>query len=290
MKKKQFKSESVRLLDLMINSIYTNKDIFLRELISNSSDAIDKLYYRSLTDKELKVNTNDLKIEIIPDHENRTLTIIDNGIGMTQDELENNLGTIAKSGSLSFKEENKDQNDVNIIGQFGVGFYSAFMVADKVEVLTKSTDGKSYLFTSDGKDSFTIEEANKDDVGTTIKLYLKKDQDDEDYSQFASTWTIERLVKKYSDYVRYPIKMMVKESKPKLDEEGKEIEGKFEDVLEEKTLNSMVPLWKKNKNEVTEKDLNEFYKSKFNDYEDPLLSLFVNVNLIFGNDKAILFT
>ena len=276
----QFQAESKELLNLMINSIYSNKEIFLRELISNASDAIDKYKYLSLS-SDGKLPLRDGEIHINVNDKDNTIEICDNGVGMSKDDLINNLGTIAKSGSKDFMakfKEAKEKQDINIIGQFGVGFYSAFMVADKVEVLTKSTDGKSYLFTSDGKDSFTIEEANKDDVGTTIKLYLKKDQDDEDYSQFASAWTIERLVKKYSDYVRYPIKMMVKESKPKLDEEGKEIEGKFEDVLEEKTLNSMVPLWKKNKNEVTEKDLNEFYKSKFNDYEDPLLSLFVNVD------------
>ena len=256
----QFQAESKELLNLMINSIYSNKEIFLRELISNASDAIDKYKYLSLS-SDGKLPLRDGEIHINVDDKDNTIEICDNGVGMSKDDLINNLGTIAKSGSKDFMakfKEAKEKQDINIIGQFGVGFYSAFMVADKVEVLTKSTDGKSYLFTSDGKDSFTIEEANKDDVGTTIKLYLKKDQDDEDYSQFASTWTIERLVKKYSDYVRYPIKMMVKESKPKLDEEGKEIEGKFEDVLEEKTLNSMVPLWKKNKNEVTEKDLNEF--------------------------------
>lgn len=285
----QFQAESKELLNLMINSIYSNKEIFLRELISNASDAIDKYKYLSLS-SEGKLPLRDGEIFIRVDDKKHTIEISDNGVGMTKEDLINNLGTIAKSGSKDFMskfKEAKEKQDINIIGQFGVGFYSAFMVADKVEVLTKDIEGHSYLFTSDGKDSFSIEEANKPDGGTSITLYLKKDKDEEEYSSFANTWTIENLVKKYSDYVRYPIKMMVKENKPKLDKDGKEIEGKYEEITVEKTLNSMIPLWKKNKSEVTEKDLNEFYKSKFTDYEDPLLSLFVNVDGMISYNALI---
>ena len=286
----QFQTESKELLNLMINSIYSNKEIFLRELISNASDAIDKYKYLALT-SDGKIPLKDGEIWLKVDEKNRTIEISDNGIGMTKEELINNLGTIAKSGSKDFMsklKKAKEKKDINIIGQFGVGFYSAFMVADKIEVLTKSNNDNAYKFTSDGKDSYTIEDATKDDIGTTITLYLKKDTDEEKYSDFTSEWQVENLVKKYSDYVRYPIKMMVKTSKPKKDENGKEIEGKYEDVIEEKTLNSMIPLWKKNKSEVTEDDLKAFYKSKFSDYEDPLFSMFVKVDGVVSY-SALLF-
>ena len=286
----QFQTESKELLNLMINSIYSNKEIFLRELISNASDAIDKYKYLALT-SDGKIPLKDGEIWLKVDEKNRTIEISDNGIGMTKEELINNLGTIAKSGSKDFMsklKKAKEKKDINIIGQFGVGFYSAFMVADKIEVLTKSNNDNAYKFTSDGKDSYTIEDATKDDIGTTITLYLKKDTDEEKYSDFTSEWQVENLVKKYSDYVRYPIKMMVKTSKPKKDENGKEIEGKYEDVIEEKTLNSMIPLWKKNKSEVTEDDLKAFYKSKFSEYEDPLFSMFVKVDGVVSY-SALLF-
>lgn len=286
----RFQTESKELLNLMINSIYSNKEIFLRELISNASDAIDKYKYLALT-SDGKIPLKDGEIWLKVDEKNRTIEISDNGIGMTKEELINNLGTIAKSGSKDFMsklKKAKEKKDINIIGQFGVGFYSAFMVADKIEVLTKSNNDNAYKFTSDGKDSYTIEDATKDDIGTTITLYLKKDTDEEKYSDFTSEWQVENLVKKYSDYVRYPIKMMVKTSKPKKDENGKEIEDKYEDVIEEKTLNSMIPLWKKNKSEVTEDDLKAFYKSKFSDYEDPLFSMFVKVDGVVSY-SALLF-
>ena len=284
MKKKQFKSESVRLLDLMINSIYTNKDIFLRELISNSSDAIDKLYYRSLTDKELKVNTNDLKIEIIPDHENRTLTIIDNGIGMTQDELENNLGTIAKSGSLSFKEENKDQNDVNIIGQFGVGFYSSFMVSKEVKVYSKHVDSqKAYLWDSCGTDGYTIEETDVDfENGTKIVIYLKENNEDVQYDEYLDEYKIRELVKKYSDYIKYPIQMEV------MNNVKKENSDEYEEVKEIDTLNSMKPLWNKEKSEITDEEYNNFYSDKFYDYQKPMKTIHFSVEGLCSY-KSILF-
>ena len=284
MKKKQFKSESVRLLDLMINSIYTNKDIFLRELISNSSDAIDKLYYRSLTDKELKVNTNDLKIEIIPDHENRTLTIIDNGIGMTQDELENNLGTIAKSGSLSFKEENKDQNDVNIIGQFGVGFYSSFMVSKEVKVYSKHVDSqKAYLWDSCGTDGYTIEETDVDfENGTKIVIYLKDNNEDVQYDEYLDEYKIRELVKKYSDYIKYPIQMEV------MNNVKKENSDEYEEVKEIDTLNSMKPLWNKEKSEITDEEYNNFYSDKFYDYQKPMKPIHFSVEGLCSY-KSILF-
>ena len=276
----KFQAESKELLNLMINSIYSNKEIFLRELISNASDAIDKYRYKALTSKG-DIALRDGEIFIEPNEKKHILVIKDNGIGMSHDELINNLGTIAKSGSKDFMskvKEAKEKKDINIIGQFGVGFYSAFMVADKVEVLTKTIDDKAYLFTSDGQDSFSIEESEREDVGTTITLYLKKDNDEENYSKYTSTWEIKDLVKKYSDYVRYPIKMKEKETRNVKDEEGKDIEGKTEEVEVVNTLNSMVPLWKKNKKEVDEKALNDFYKSKFNDYEDPLFSMFIKVD------------
>ncbi len=273
---KKFKTETKRLLDLMINSIYTNKEIFLRELISNASDAIDKYHYLSLTDNKLEAK--DYEIRLALNKEERTITISDNGIGMTHDELVDHLGTIAKSGSLEFMkklEENKDKN-IDIIGQFGVGFYSAFMVAKKVLVKTKSPfDEKAYSFESEGTDSYKLDEIEKSDNGSEITLYLRDNTEDENYDIYLEQYKIEKLVKKYSDYVRYPIKMMCKRMNPTYDEEGKFKESV--EVVEDTTLNSMIPLWKKNKSEVTEEDLNNFYKQKFNDYEDPLFSMHVNV-------------
>jgi len=268
--KKQFKAESKKLLDMMINSIYTNKEIFLRELISNSSDAIDKLYYRSLTDKKFTVNKDDLEIRVSIDKENRTLTISDNGIGMTEKELEENLGTIAKSGSELFKQNNNKEKDINIIGQFGVGFYSSFMVSDKVEVTSKSIDSeKAYKWISTGASGYTIEEAEKDENGTEIVLYLKESTEDNSYEEFLEEYNIEMLIKKYSDYIHYPIKML-KEKTEKKDE-------KEEKVKEDKTLNSMVPIWKKNTSEVKEEEYNDFYTDKFYDYEKPLKVIRSNV-------------
>ena len=262
MKKKEFKSESKRLLDLMINSIYTNKDIFLRELISNASDALDKLHYRSLTDDKIKINKDNLEISLSIDEKNRTITISDNGCGMTDVELENNLGTIAKSGSLSFKEMLEKKDDVNIIGQFGVGFYSAFMVSKKIEVLSKSVDSdKAYLWVSSGLDGHEIKESNKETVGTTITLYIKDDTDDDNYSEYLTEYKIKSLVKKYSDYIRYPIKMEVT---------VKSYEKDKEDTKEIQTLNSMIPLWDKNKKDVSEDDYNNFYTNEYYDYEKPL--------------------
>lgn len=277
MENKQFKAESKRLLDLMINSIYTNKEIFLRELISNASDAIDKLYYRSLTDKNAKVNKDDLYIRVTPNKEARTLTIEDNGCGMSKEELEENLGTIAKSGSLAFKEaakakENAEkEDDVNIIGQFGVGFYSAFMVASKVRVESKCYGAeKAYAWESEGAEGYTIDECNKSDFGTKIILTLKADTDDEKYSDFLAEYKIEELIRKYSDYIRYPIKMEVEHEHEVEQPEGEKKEPKFEKVRHDEILNSMIPIWKKNKSEVSDEDYNNFYQEKFGDYQKPL--------------------
>lgn len=277
MENKQFKAESKRLLDLMINSIYTNKEIFLRELISNASDAIDKLYYRSLTDKNVKVNKDDLYIRVTPNKEARTLTIEDNGCGMSKDELEENLGTIAKSGSLAFKEaakakENAEKDDdVNIIGQFGVGFYSAFMVASKVRVESKCYGAeKAYAWESEGAEGYTIDECDKSDFGTKIILTLKADTDDEKYSDFLAEYKIEELIRKYSDYIRYPIKMEVEHEHEVEQPEGEKKEPKFEKVKHDEILNSMIPIWKKNKSEVSDEDYNNFYQEKFGDYQKPL--------------------
>lgn len=277
MENKQFKAESKRLLDLMINSIYTNKEIFLRELISNASDAIDKLYYRSLTDKNVKVNKDDLYIRVTPNKEARTLTIEDNGCGMSKDELEENLGTIAKSGSLAFKEaakakENAEKDDdVNIIGQFGVGFYSAFMVASKVKVESKCYGAeKAYAWESEGAEGYTIDECDKSDFGTKIILTLKADTDDEKYSDFLAEYKLEELIRKYSDYIRYPIKMEVEHEHEVEQPEGEKKEPKFEKVRHDEILNSMIPIWKKNKSEVSDEDYNNFYQEKFGDYQKPL--------------------
>lgn len=277
MENKQFKAESKRLLDLMINSIYTNKEIFLRELISNASDAIDKLYYRSLTDKNVKVNKDDLYIRVTPNKEARTLTIEDNGCGMNKEELEENLGTIAKSGSLVFKEaakakENAEKDDdVNIIGQFGVGFYSAFMVASKVRVESKCYGAeKAYAWESEGAEGYTIDECDKSNFGTKIILTLKADTDDEKYSDFLAEYKIEELIRKYSDYIRYPIKMEVEHEHEVEQPEGEKKEPKFEKVRHDEILNSMIPIWKKNKSEVSDEDYNNFYQEKFGDYQKPL--------------------
>ncbi len=269
---KEFQTESKELLNLMINSIYSNNEIFLRELISNASDAIDKYRYQALSSKG-EMPLNEFEINLSVDKKKRTITISDNGIGMSKEDLINNLGTIAKSGSKDFAsklKEAKEKQDLNIIGQFGVGFYSAFMVASKIEVLTKTYNGQGYLFTSDGQESYTIEEKDKETVGTEITIYLKKSSKEVDYDSYLEQYKIKNLVKKYSDYIRYPIKMMVTKSEQVLDKDGKPVEGKYEDKQVLETLNSMIPLWKKNKSEVTDEDLNEFYKNKFNDYENPL--------------------
>ena len=286
---KEFQTESKQLLNLMINSIYTNKEIFLRELISNASDAIDKYKYLQLT-SEGKLNVKDYQIYLIVDKEKRTLTIKDNGIGMSHDDLVNSLGTIASSGSKEFLKkykEAKDSEDLNIIGQFGVGFYSAFMVASKIEVLTKTVDDKAYKFSSDGIKEYTIEEATKEDTGTEITLYLKEDKDDENYSTFLEYYTLEDLVKKYSDYIRYPIKLDEVIRTPKKDEKGEEIKDEYDEKVETKILNSMVPLWKKNKKDVTDEELEKFYKDKFSDYEKPFTSLFLNVDGIVKYNALI---
>ena len=284
MAKKQFKAESKKLLDLMIHSIYTNKEIFLRELISNSSDALDKLYYKSLTSGELGIKRNDFYIQITPDKELRTLTIRDNGIGMSKDELENNLGTIAKSGSLGFKEEQekiKDENskakNIDIIGQFGVGFYSAFMVSDIVSVTSKAFGSdEAYRWVSRGADGYTIEEASLDGHGTEIVLTIKEDTEGENYSSFLEEYMIRNLVKKYSDYIRYPIRMMVEKSRPIGEtEEGKAPE--FEKYSELETLNSMEPIWKRQKSKVKPEEYNDYYKSKYMDYMDPARVIRTNV-------------
>ena len=281
---KQFKAESKRLLDLMINSIYTNKEIFLRELLSNASDAIDKLYYQSLTDKSIKVNKKDLCIKIEIDKENRLLKIIDTGIGMNKEELENNLGMIAKSGSLQFKEENEKKKDVNIIGQFGVGFYSSFMVSDDVTVISKKyNEEDAYKWESTGAEGYTITKDEKDTYGTTIILKIKSDNEEYNYSDFLDTYTIETLVKKYSDYIRYPIKMNVTRRELK-----KGSKDEYEDVTKEETLNSMIPLWKKDKNKITEEEYNNFYQNKFYDYENPIKVIHTSVEGMTSY-KAILF-
>ncbi len=270
---KQFKTESKRILDLMINSIYTNKEIFLRELISNASDAIDKLKFISLTDTSVG---SDFKIEITLDKENRTITIEDNGIGMTDKDLEKNLGTIAESGTLAFKKENQGQTDNQLIGQFGVGFYSAFMVADKLAVYTKAYGSDlAYKWESKGAEGYTIEQTEKDGLGTKIVLYLKADNDDVKYSEFLEEYKISSLIKEYSDYIRYPINMMMTSTRKK--EGTPDDKPEYEQVSELKTLNSMVPLWKKPKSEVTNENLNEFYKNEFHDYQDPLKSIYAKI-------------
>ena len=272
MKKREFKTESKRILDLMINSIYTNKEIFLRELISNSSDALDKLYYLSLTNKDIKVNKDDLFIRVDYNKDKRTITISDNGTGMTEEELENNLGVIAESGSLKFKEENKEQNDVNIIGQFGVGFYSAFMVSDKVTVESKSyKDDRATIWESAGVDGYTLSPSDKKDNGTIITLHLKEDTEDYNYSELLSEYKLRGIIKKYSDYISYPIKMEVENNRKKEDSD------EYETYKEVITVNSMIPLWKRNKKDIAEEEYNNFYSDKFFDYEKPLDVLHFNI-------------
>lgn len=272
MKKREFKTESKRILDLMINSIYTNKEIFLRELISNSSDALDKLYYLSLTNKDIKVNKDDLFIRVDYNKDKRTITISDNGTGMTEEELENNLGVIAESGSLKFKEENKEQNDVNIIGQFGVGFYSAFMVSDKVTVESKSyKDDRATIWESAGVDGYTLSPSDKKENGTIITLHLKEDTEDYNYSELLSEYKLRGIIKKYSDYISYPIKMEVENNRKKEDSD------EYETYKEVITVNSMIPLWKRNKKDIAEEEYNNFYSDKFFDYEKPLDVLHFNI-------------
>lgn len=272
MKKREFKTESKRILDLMINSIYTNKEIFLRELISNSSDALDKLYYLSLTNKDIKVNKDDLFIRVDYNKDKRTITISDNGTGMTEEELENNLGVIAESGSLKFKEENKEQNDVNIIGQFGVGFYSAFMASDKVTVESKSyKDDRATIWESAGVDGYTLSPSDKKDNGTIITLHLKEDTEDYNYSELLSEYKLRGIIKKYSDYISYPIKMEVENNRKKEDSD------EYETYKEVITVNSMIPLWKRNKKDITEEEYNNFYSDKFFDYDKPLDVLHFNI-------------
>ena len=268
----QFKAESKKLLDLMINSIYTNREIFLRELISNASDACDKRYFKSLTDTTIGINKEDLKIHLTVDKESRTLTVSDNGIGMTKDELEKNLGTIAKSGSLDFKTENQSDN-IDIIGQFGVGFYSAFMVAQKVTVISRAQgEEQAWKWESAGVEGYTLSETDKDEVGTDIIMVMKDDTDEDKFSEYLDDYELANLVKKYSDYIHYPITMYREKSrqKPKPEDAGDDYKPEWETYTELETLNSMVPIWKRPKSEVKDEDYNEFYKNKFNDWQDPL--------------------
>lgn len=288
MEKMQFKSESKRLLDLMINSIYTHREIFLREIISNASDAIDKLCFISLTDDKVGMSRSDFKILIKADKENRTLTVSDNGIGMDKDELENNLGTIASSGSYKFRQQLKDEDkeNVDIIGQFGVGFYSAFMVAKEITVITRKYGSDTgYKWQSAGADGYTIEEYNKDTVGTDIIMVLKDDTEEDKYSEYLEQYRLSSLIKKYSDYIRYPIEMDMESTKVK---EGTEEKPEYETVVERKTLNSMVPIWQKAKKDVTKEEYNNFYKEKFFDFEDPLLTITTSVEGVVTY-KALLY-
>lgn len=274
MAKKQFKAESKRLLEMMINSIYTQREIFLRELISNSSDAIDKMYYKALTDDALEFNQEDYYIKVTPDKTSRTLTITDTGIGMTKEELENNLGVIAKSGSLAFKQANEAKDGHNIIGQFGVGFYSAFMVADTVTVVSKAFGSdEAFKWESKGADGYTISETTKDTVGTEITLKIKDNTEDDQYDEFLEEYRLKAIIKKYSDFIRYPIKMEVTTSRPK---EGGE-EGELEQVKEEQTVNSMVPIWRKNKSELKTEDYENFYAEKRYGFDKPLKHIHISV-------------
>ena len=284
MAKKQFKAESKRLLDLMINSIYTHKEIFLRELISNASDAVDKLAYKALTDDKVGLNRSDFKITLVPDKEARTLTVSDNGIGMTREEMESNLGTIARSGSLQFKEEmaakegGEDQNVADIIGQFGVGFYSAFMVADQVTVISKAYGADTaWKWESSGADGYTITECEKETPGTDVILHIKANTDDDSYDQYLQPYRLDELVKKYSDYIHYPIVMEMEHThrKPRPEDAGEDYKPEYETHREWETLNSMVPIWQRPKSEVKPEEYNEFYKEKFGDWEDPLAVIHV---------------
>ncbi len=275
MAKKQFKAESKRLLDLMINSIYTHQEIFLREILSNASDAIDKLAYLSLTDEKVGLNRSDFKIRIVRDKDKGTLTVSDNGIGMSKEEMEENLGTICKSGSLQFKSDMEKMDDVDIIGQFGVGFYSAFMVADEVTVISKKYGSdEAFAWTSSGADGYTIAPCEKETVGTDVIMKLKADTEDEKYSRFLEEYEIRSLVRKYSDYIRYPIVMDCEHSEMK---PGTEEKPEYETVVKEDTLNSMVPIWQRNKKDVTEEEYQSFYREKFFDYEEPLAHIHLSV-------------
>ena len=295
MAKKEFKAESKRLLELMINSIYTHKEIFLREIISNASDAIDKLAYVALTDDKVGMNRSDFKIVVVPDKENRTLTVSDNGIGMTKEELEHNLGTIAQSGSFQFKkdlsDEDKTKSDTDVIGQFGVGFYSAFMVSDKITVISKAYGSdKAYKWESEGADGYTITECEKNSVGTDVIMHIKPDTEEEDYCEYLEEYGLEHLIKKYSDYIRYPIRMEVTKSrqKEKPADAPEDYKPEWEEYKEWETVNSMIPVWQKNKNEVTEQEYNDFYKQKFGDFEDPLCSISIAAEGVVSY-KALLF-
>ena len=281
MKKKEFKTESKKLMDLMINSIYTNKEIFLREIISNASDAIDKLHYMSLTDKNIKVNKKDFEIFLSVDKEKRTLTIKDNGIGMSKEELETNLGTIAKSGSEEFKTENEHKKNIDIIGQFGVGFYSAFMVADKVEVISKKYGSdEAFKWESSGIDGYTIDKAEKDSFGTEVILTIKPDSEEEDYGKYLETYEIESLVRKYSDYITYPIKIEISHTHLK-DKKNETDEDEYETVTEIEVINSLTPIWRREKKNVSDEDYDTFYKDKFNDYETPLRHMHIKAEGTF---------
>lgn len=274
MAKKEFKAESKRLLEMMINSIYTQREIFLRELISNASDAIDKIYYKALADESLVFNKEDYYIKVTADKANRTLTISDTGIGMTQEELESNLGTIAKSGSLAFKKENEAKDGHNIIGQFGVGFYAAFMVADDVTVISKALGSdEAFKWESKGADGYTIEAVQKDSVGTKVILKIKENTEDDQYDEYLEEYRLKSIIKKYSDFIRFPIKMDVKEQKPK---EG--TENEFEEVVQEQTVNSMVPIWRKNKNELTTEDYDNFYAEKRYGFDKPLKHIHISAD------------
>lgn len=295
MEKQQFKAESQRLLDLMINSIYTHKEIFLREIISNASDAIDKLAYTALTDDKVGINRDEFAITITRDPENRTLTVSDNGIGMSKEEMIENLGTIAKSGSLGFKQAMEKNEDIDIIGQFGVGFYSAFMVASSITVISKKYgEDKAWKWVSDGADGYTIEETEKDAPGTDVIMTLKADTEDEKYSEYLEEYEIRSLIRKYSDYIRYPIKMEVTKSRPVEEPKDENAEGeedkapKYESYTEMETLNSMVPIWQRDKKDVTEEEYETFYRDKFFDYNKPLRTIHYNVegNVSF---KALLY-
>ena len=295
MEKQQFKAESQRLLDLMINSIYTHKEIFLREIISNASDAIDKLAYTALTDDKVGINRDEFAITITRDPENRTLTVSDNGIGMSKDEMIENLGTIAKSGSLGFKQAMEKNEDIDIIGQFGVGFYSAFMVASSITVISrKYGEDKAWKWVSDGADGYTIEETEKDAPGTDVIMTLKADTEDEKYSEYLEVYEIRSLIRKYSDYIRYPIRMEVTKSRPVEEPKDENAEGeenkapKYESYTEMETLNSMVPIWQRDKKDVTEEEYETFYRDKFFDYNKPLRTIHYNVegNVSF---KALLY-
>lgn len=292
MSKKQFKAESKRLLDLMIHSIYTNQEIFLRELISNASDAMDKLCYLSLTNDKVSVNREELAIRIIPNKENNTLTLSDNGIGMDKQALEDNLGVIAKSGSLQFKNDMAQTEvkpeDIDIIGQFGVGFYSAFMVSESVTLISRAYNSDvAYKWVSDGSDGYTITECEKELIGTDIIMTLKPDTEDEKYSRFLNEYTLRSLVKKYSDYIRYPIKMDIEKSRP-IENDDKDAEPKYETYTENETLNDMVPIWHKQKSEVSDEQYNQFYKEKFFDYEDPIKTIHVSTEGVVSYE-ALLF-